>query len=346
MGKEKSLKLNLSVMRIVSCCAIILLHVCSSLIEMYNSQVPMTAEMSAFYYVCKNMMKWAVPVFIMITGVLLLDLDKKVTVEDILKKYVLRMLEVLLVFGLPMAVIREYYIAGTMNLQVILASLTDILTMHSWDHLWYIYSLIGIYLTLPVIRHFVKQASKEEMKLVMVSLFVLTLVIPFIMRLVPEGYLSIVPLSYWFFYLLLGKYLYDDYVEGSLKRNVWLILGGVSAIAVLIWGILAPAYADALFTYNNPLIALMAAAVFVLFCPVKVSEKYSRIVWELDRLCFCSYLIHPVFIHITYQFLKIRPIDFMSFYIPATAGFFILFTVMTFAISWLLRRIPLVRKIT
>lgn len=346
MKNEKTLKTNLSVMRITACLAIIFLHVCSSLIEMHNNTVPMTDEMVTFYYVCKIMMKWAVPVFIMITGTLLLDKTKEISPGDILKKYVWRMILVLIVFGLPMAVIREYYIAGELNMTVLLNAAGDILKMNSWDHLWYIYSLIGIYLVLPLLKHFVNHASDKEMKLVMVSVFLLVMTIPFVMWLLPDGHLNIVPVSYWVFYLLLGRYLYDAYAEGRLRREIWLAAGGVSAAAVLIWSIVAPSYADTLFGYGNPLTALSAAGIYVLFCPVDVREKYTKMVWELDRLCFCSYLIHPVFIHVTYQFLRLRPIDFMAYYIPATLGFFVFFTVITFVISRLLRKIPLIRKIT
>ncbi len=50
-------------------------------------------------------MNWAVPIFLMITGILLLDKEKKITYHDCIKKYSKRILLALIVFGIPFSML-------------------------------------------------------------------------------------------------------------------------------------------------------------------------------------------------------------------------------------------------
>jgi surface polysaccharide O-acyltransferase-like enzyme len=42
----------------------------------------------------------------------------------------------------------------------------------SFAHLWYLYVLIGIYLTLPVFKAFINSASRETIEVLLLVLFV------------------------------------------------------------------------------------------------------------------------------------------------------------------------------
>ena len=53
-----------------------------------------------------QMMYWAVPVFFIITGVLLLNPSKSITATDCIWKYEKRIVLALLIFGIPFAILK------------------------------------------------------------------------------------------------------------------------------------------------------------------------------------------------------------------------------------------------
>lgn len=69
---------------------------------------------STIYYLC---MTWSVPIFMMITGALLLNPDKKITWGSCIKKYVKRILLTLLVFGIPFSILEIVF--NTKNISVV-----------------------------------------------------------------------------------------------------------------------------------------------------------------------------------------------------------------------------------
>ena len=93
-------------------------------------------------------MYWAVPVFFMITGALLLD--KKISYKDIFSKYIKKIAIVLLVFGTTFAFVKQYALTRVFSNELINNTLLSVLEDTGFGHLWYLYVLIGLYLLLPV----------------------------------------------------------------------------------------------------------------------------------------------------------------------------------------------------
>ena len=75
-----------------------------------------------------------------------------------------------------------------------------------------------------------------------------------------------------------------------------------------------------------------------------IVESRNKVLWALDRLCFAVYLIHPLFIHFCYRFLKVTPLDMGKGYVLATVVFCLVFTMCSFAGSFILNRIKLLRE--
>ena len=71
--------------------------------------------------------------------------------------------------------------------------------------------------------------------------------------------------------------------------------------------------------------------------------KESNYLWQMDRLCFCVYLVHPVFINFMYKFIKITPLNIRIIPIGITV-FFMIFVIVSFVASFILNKIPFLRK--
>ena len=96
-GMKKTARIGfISRLRAVSCLAIIVLHAFFVPINLFQPEagsrlVPM---------LIRNCMLWAVPCFVMVSGALLLDPERRITIKDIFARYIKRALIALMVFSL------------------------------------------------------------------------------------------------------------------------------------------------------------------------------------------------------------------------------------------------------
>ena len=147
--------------------------------------------------------------------------------------------------------------------------------------------------------------------------------------------------SFSVFYLLLGKYLYDEtprMMQNKLKCVCVMII-----FTALILIINYFVYGGGVYLgYNSPLIATVAAIIFILFKGVNIENK--GLLWKLDRLCFGGYLIHPLFINFAYKLLKATPLDAKRMHLFATIGYWLIFVICSFEASWVMSLIKPLKK--
>ncbi|MCI8301015.1 MAG: acyltransferase [Lachnospiraceae bacterium] len=87
----------LDLLRWIAISAVVMLHVVSGVVDTIPEQ--MTVEQQNIYEMIKNMMTVGVPVFLMISGSLFLNPEKEIGMEQILKRYLSRILLALFLFG-------------------------------------------------------------------------------------------------------------------------------------------------------------------------------------------------------------------------------------------------------
>ncbi len=151
---------------------------------------------------------------------------------------------------------------------------------------------------------------------------------------------SIPVVSFATFYVLLGAYLKR---EDSKNDNKMFALGIVVAVAgILIVNLFTGDMSEIYLTYNSPLIVLLTTCIFKLCCQIKRIE--SEKLWSIDRLCFGVYLVHPVFINFIYKFVKVTPLSFSGFLPMGVVIFWILFVAFAFITSWIMKKIPSLKK--
>lgn len=95
---------------------------------------------SLFYH---GIVRWAVPLFVMISGALFLDPDRKIDYKDLYLKKALHYV-IIYLFWQPLQAI---IIGGGQSLIVILASLISGASVY-----WFLVMLMGLYLTIPYLR--------------------------------------------------------------------------------------------------------------------------------------------------------------------------------------------------
>ena len=171
--------------RALGALGVVLLHVFTSTSLCIMDDISYT-RLAAYNAVGILAGRWAVPAFFMITGYLLLDPAKEVSPKKACK-YAMRMVGVLLTFGVFFSLLEEVALCrengAPLGMAVVSRAIVDVLTASSWDHLWYVYALVVVYLLVPPIRRISNRLGSRRFAFLTAALFTCVLVVPTFLRL-------------------------------------------------------------------------------------------------------------------------------------------------------------------
>ena len=177
MKKENTSTAFLDVLRWSATAMVVLLHVVSGVTAILSAE--MTPDQRAVYYTLKALMTAGVPLFLMISGALLLNPEKEISVKKIFTHYLRRILLALLLFGTIYAVIELAVTEGGFSPDMLLQGFLNTLSGRSWAHMWYLYELAGLYLAAPLLRILIKNASRKVLEYGLILGFIFSSLIPF-----------------------------------------------------------------------------------------------------------------------------------------------------------------------
>ena len=352
----------LDVVRFVAMFTVVCCH-CTDPFNFYPGTAPNIDEIKLWGAIYGALLRPCVPLFVMITGALLLPVRGEVSV--FYKKRIPRVLWPFLIWsviynlfpwitgllGIKPEIILDFFpYSGEEVMRQSLSISLDYIAQIPFNfsivdvHMWYIYLLIGLYLYLPVFSAWVEKAS-DKAKLWFLGAWAVTLLLPYYNQFVAQ-YLwgtcswNAFGMFYYFAgfngYLLLGHYL----------RNLDWSLGKILAIglpmfvigyAVTFFGFryitALPEYSDEMlelfFTYCSLNVVMMTIPVFML-CK-KVNFRSEGIKKALANLTLCSfgiYMIHYFFIGPSVLLVRTLGVP-LCFQIPVAS-------VMAFGVSWLI----------
>ena len=206
---EKNIKKNIpfiSLLRIVAAFAVVVIHTRSFA----------NHETAAYQFVYAAVL-WSVPVFFMITGYIFLGIKQSVQYKDVLKN-VFRFLIVLVVLGMFFSLSEHVFVSGTFRLSMLWKALTDVVQNNLFDHMWYLYKIIGLYLLLPIFSAFLKNNDKN-VYIIVGLLFFVNFLIPEILSFLGFDFGIKLGLDKYSLYLFLGAAMYRT-DEKILKKIV------------------------------------------------------------------------------------------------------------------------------
>lgn len=344
-GKERII--YLSRIRAVASLAIVVLHTFTMYhIAMAEGMTDMEAYVTQLV---PWLMMWAVPCFVMVSGVLLLDEKKELSIRKILLKYVLRMLAVLLLFTAVFFCMDVWMNGDSFSADDLGTVLKKFLTDGSWAHLWYIYMLIGLYLLLPAFRLVAKHASKETLIYLGVILIFFLSLIPAWERMGGDSPGFVIAISSIFpFYFFLGYMIHTGKLRAGTILGWILLLAGVASIVVLTqvdFGEKQNQMEKLLGNYAFLPVVILSAGAFILLRGKggSGSSKLGKVWTFLDRYSFGIYLTHLIYLRFLIKVVKWNPLETGSFWmlIPVV--------IMVFAASlltsMLLKLIPGLKKL-
>ena len=246
--------------------------------------------------------RWAVPLFLMITGALLLDPKRAVSWQKI-ARYVARMGAVLLIF----CPVYTCMSARAITLSAIIDGLGRAFTQGSWDHLWYVYALIGLYLLTPILQGYVRSTSRALQRTTLLVLAVPTLVIPTITYATGLPLVTFVWVTSSLFYYLLGSYAHRYLrLDGRLTLTGLLALAsGMTGVAAIV--VTQGRYPKWLIRPECPLVALWSLLLFVAAKRhLQGKPAPTPLAWASQH-SLGIYLFHPLILIIFYRRLWWMP---------------------------------------
>ena len=287
-------------LRALGAVAIVLLHAVRSveLADELEAAAPALVRAETVEVVILS--RWAVPTFLMMSGALMLDPAREMPLRK-LARHVWRIVFVLATFGLAFCVMESAYDARTIDAKVLALSFANLLRGHSWDHLWYLYATLGLYVLTPLLRQVVCHLSWCRLCAACVALWCLCCGTPTLVALGCEESLvqAVASGCGWAFplpYYLAGYLLHHDGGHVLGRWPAWAAVGalaaslGVLAMSADIGELVLPEYALAL---------PFGAGVFVLARRfLDVRQVGAPWICVLADYSLGIYVIHPLFAHL------------------------------------------------
>ncbi len=309
-----------SLLRVMACAAVVLLHTCHTCVAMDLLTPAGTAAANAI----KANMIWAVPCFVMVTGALLLDPGRELTLKRLFRRYVLRVAAVIVVFTVLFAVSDGVFryvaeTAGTASpsaaedgmkagagaavsaLALIGESLAQvpfkIWTDGSWSHMWYLYTLLGLYLLMPAFRKISAGSDRNEMRYLIGVGVIFLMVLPTVDTIAgtSTGFricvTSVYPLFLFTGYACAAGYLRPGRAAAAAMAVLAAVLVTAMSLAQSRSG--NQVLKSLLAGYTFPAVWLQGFGIFRLVTAARLREGLlRRAVLTADRCSFGIYLIH------------------------------------------------------
>lgn len=339
MGKNKRTEIiSFSYLRVIACIGIIFLHLFYSGVYLFGPNIKNNQYLSS--YMCINNLMWAVPIFIMVTGALLLDPERNITYEKIFKKYILRVLSALIIFIFVYRIFDLVMNKEAFTVMGIVNGIIQIIQGTSWAHLWYLYLLIGLYLLLPFYRMISKASSKHDMRYLLGIYAIFLSIIPILNAFGLNSAFYIHVSTIYPFYLFLGHAIHSKQIHLSKVASILLFIVMSVTIAILTYFRVAHKIVqlDSFWAYSSILVILQA---FGLFSFVDQLNIKKNVVTQLDACSFGIYLLHMIFIRLILKHMLISPYSIPFGYGIMTIGILVI----SFVLTYILKKIPLIKNI-
>lgn len=289
----------------------------------------------------------AVPLFFMCSGALMLS--RELTPKRIFIHNLPRILYAMLVWAFiyQLAALPE---RGGFTAANLLQAVENTLTLHHENHFYFLHYLLLVYAFLPIVRVFVRSASRREIEYALAVWLVTGILLPLVQFYRP---FSLVPTITWWKmpacyaaigYALLGYYLRQ--YGGTICRG-WYAAALAAGFAVTFGGTAASslkngALVERFLEGMSPGPMLMALGWFGLILGRKALPKDLEITTSsLALASFCIYLSHILFLKVFIRlgFFTVFKRSVLS--IPLMAALLLVCSWLLWAV---LHRLPVVRK--
>jgi len=312
--------------------AVIILHVSVPVVFEFEEKENWWA--GNFY---NSLTRFCVPVFVMISGVLLLGKNEQLSV--FLRKRFLRILPPFILWSLIYLALKIDY--GLPLKEILSYSMTE-LKSGTQFHLWYVYMIIGLYLIIPLVNKWILNSTKNELiYFLLIWVFVLLLALPVFNKLTTK--IDLRYFSGYLGYLILGYFLYQFV---NLKRKLGLLIFLVGFLFTMIATYYISAaendFNEKFYKFLSINVVVASSGIFILFKNIIIKNKgIQKVILVLSKYSYGVYLSH-IFVLIMFKEIGFTHTLFNPWLsIPVLA---VCCLMLSLLITFLLSKIPVVGK--
>lgn len=341
----------LDILRVIACLSIIMIH----------SSAPYVIEnIGSFNFwignIFNGLFRIGVPLFIMISGALMLDKNYKFSPNKLLKhitKLIIFFIFWSTIYCIIFNIIGKIFIKHeSIDIQLVVSSL-----IKGHYHLWFVYLIIGLYLIVPILRLWVTDNNKKYIEYFIILSIIFTYIIPQIINIgsnynslfvhlndIIEGYLQLQYVGGFTSYFILGWYFNNYDIK---NKKIICMFGFISLLITIIGTYILSASTEKLITmYGNLSINVLfqTIAMFIIIKDrfINLQNKNNKIISSISKCSLGIYAIHALIVSIMYKILEHLTFDFALINIPIV---FIVSFLMAYLASFILSKIPVLKKI-
>ena len=206
-NKTKKRIIYLDYLRVLAILGVLINHISATWGHMaFNGNVAL---------VYNSLGKIGVPVFLMLTGVLLLN--NKLPISSFIKRRYPRVL-IPFIFWIALFIIYDFFV---LRPELFNGNIINQILLCFFTYRWYVWMILGVYLIIPIFAAFIKNSKLEGVKYFLIiwyittALFTLSILFDFQMK-----FLDLVIFSGPIGYLMLGYYLHNKEFKINPKKIV------------------------------------------------------------------------------------------------------------------------------
>lgn len=346
--------LYVDILRIIATFAMIFLHLAAT--KWYS--IPIESINWQILNIYDSSVRWCVPVFIMISGVIFLDPTRNISASKIFKKYLPHIFITLIFWGCVYIFVYHFKQYIYQNKPFDIKLVEDVLLMFlnkaPWYHLWFLYTIAGLYILTPILRTFTSNCSRKTFEYSILIFGVFGTFIPLLNELKPYVFPSIplifIPGSFFGFigYFISGYY-FSKFEISHRSRMLLYFSAIISLLFTIVITSLVSAYNKKPsinfygFTLTNTMFLSFAVFIYVkqIASNLTISPKFLKLLVTISQCTLGIYLVHDL----TIQGLKIMGINPLTYppfiFIPILS---VIVFLISFAIVLSLKKIYLLNK--
>lgn len=335
-------------LRVIATFAVVVLHVS---VQNYYAVEVKTWEWQTFNFY-DSIVRWSVPIFVMISGALFLNGDHNI--KNIYKKNIARIIVSFVFWSAIYTAVSICVLHYGWK-----KALEEFFVGHY--HMWFLFMIVGLYMIVPLVKTIVSSKRLVEYFLVLSLLFnylvpqliaIISLKFPFAGSLAKSmtGYMSFHFALGYAGYFVAGYYLSKIELSKKVKGIIYFL--GICGFVVTIIGTSALSLmenkADKMFYGNltvNVMLESIAVFVFIkeVFSNRVVSDKIETILGVMSQYSFGMYLVHVLILEeierlFGFQTLSISPV----ISVPLIS---IIVFAASFVVSAIFNHIPILKKV-
>lgn len=347
----------LDILRIGSVFAVIVLHVSAQ--NWYHQDVFSVEWL--FFNFWNSIVRWCVPVFVMISGALFLDPKRNVTYAALYKKNIFRMTVAFIFWS-------AVYVAYTFIKNPDSYSKSQMIVdfIQGYYHMWFIFMIIGLYIMVPFLRKITEDDRLLKYFIIVAFIFVFLLptirdiahvISPFlnsnrfdmIVNALFKAYdnMNVSMVGQYTAYFVLGHYLHERDLPLKTRKILYMLSFFGFAFTILFSVYIAWAKSASYGFYGNMTlnVLLESVGIFVLikyFVKLHIHDRSNSFVLFLSNRSFGIYLVHVLIIEIlqySFGFTTLSICAYIS--VPVISLFVFLLSLLS---SYIIGKIPVLGR--